>query len=129
MRFQISRILDSTMEKGLAVPFGIKYLEVLEKDTAKNKNSILSTAGYLAQYYANIVKDKVKAVEYFKKMLALNPDNPDIQKYIDILEGRTPTRNPTPKGNAPPAKSFVSKPIPVAKSKSTPKSTKSVVKK
>ncbi|MBL0132076.1 MAG: hypothetical protein IPP43_14055 [Chitinophagaceae bacterium] len=73
MRFQISRILDSTMEKGLAVPFGIKYLEVLEKDTAKNKNSILSTAGYLAQYYANIVKDKVKAVEYFKKCRFLIP--------------------------------------------------------
>ena len=129
MRFQISRILDSTMEKGLAVPFGIKYLEVLEKDTAKNKSSILSTAGYLAQYYANILKDKVKAVEYFRKMQLLNPGNTDIQKYIDLLEGKTPPRSTKPNGNAPPAKPVVPKPLSVAKSKSTAITKKAVVKK
>lgn len=106
MLFQIGRLEDTTMEKGLAVPFAEKYLAVLEKDTAKNKRNILSTAGYLAQYNANIVKDKVKAVEYFKKMLVLDPTNTDIPKYIEMLEGKQPGRPPatTPKGNAPPAK-------------------------
>lgn len=105
MLFQIGRLEDTTMEKGLAVPYAEKYLTILEKDTAKNKKNILSTAGYLAQYNANIIKDKVKAVEYFKKMLVLDPTNTDIPRYIELLEGKQPTRPPavTPKGNAPPA--------------------------
>jgi len=104
MLFQIGRLEDTTMEKGTAVPYAVKYLEVLEKDTAKNKKNILSTAGYLAQYNANIIKDKVKAVEYFRKMLVLDPTNVDIPRYIDQLEGKQPSRPPavTPKGNAPP---------------------------
>ncbi|MBC7873190.1 MAG: tetratricopeptide repeat protein [Ferruginibacter sp.] len=126
MQFAIARILDSTMAKGSAVPHGVRYLTILEKDTAKNKKAILSTAGYLAQYYANIAKDNVKAVEYFRKMLALNPDNADVlQKYVDQLEGKTSTK-PTiaPKGNAPPKATAVKttkttkKPTPV-KSKNT----------
>lgn len=86
MKFQIARLKDTTMEKGLAVPFATRYLEVLEKDTAKNKKSILSTAGYLAQYYANIAKDKVKAVEYLKKMLVFDPTNEAILNNIKQLE-------------------------------------------
>lgn len=111
MLFQIGRLEDTTMEKGTAVPFAIKYLEVLEKDTAKNRKSILSTAGYLAQYNANIVKDKIKAVEYFKKMLVLDPTNPDLPKYIQQLEGTQQTR---------PA-SVTPKSIPVPEKQATPK--------
>ena len=66
-KFNIQRALDTTMEKGLAVQPAVKYLEVLEKDTAKNKASILSTAGYLAQYYANVAKDKEKQSYILKK--------------------------------------------------------------
>jgi len=122
MLFQIGRLEDTTMEKGLAVPFAIKYLEVLEKDTAKNKKNILSTAGYLAQYNANILKDKVKAVEYFKKMLVLDPTNVDIPRYIDQLEGRQPSRPPavTPKGNAPPVVPGSAKPAAKTKSVKSP---------
>ncbi|MEO7922043.1 MAG: tetratricopeptide repeat protein [Chitinophagaceae bacterium] len=109
MRFTIARILDSTMEKGAAVPFGLKYLEILEKDTAKNKKAILSTAGYLAQYYANIAKDKAKAIEYLKKMLVLNPENADIKKNIEILE-KSPAAKPGTTRNG-------TKPAPVAKPK------------
>ncbi len=114
MLFNIGRMEDTTMEKGTAVPFAIKYLEVLEKDTAKNKKTILSTAGYLAQYNANIVKDKIKAVEYFKKMLLFDPTNTDIPKYIQQLEGAQPTRpaSVTPKGNTDPKKESTSKQAP-----------------
>lgn len=112
MLFQIGRLEDTTMEKGLAVPYAIKYLEVLEKDTTKNKKTILSTAGYLAQYNANILKDKVKAVEYFKKMLILDPTNLDIPKYIQQLEAAMqPAKPPSvaPKGNPLPAKAASTK--------------------
>jgi tetratricopeptide (TPR) repeat protein len=85
-RYAIGRINDSTMQKGLAVPFAVKYLEILEKDATKNKTEIISTAAYLASYYANIVKDRQNALVYLKKMLALDPDNAQIQNNIKILE-------------------------------------------
>jgi tetratricopeptide (TPR) repeat protein len=85
-RYQVGRITDSTMEKGTAVPFAIKYLEVLEKDTAKNKNEIISTSSYLATYYANIAKDYEKAVSYLERMLVFDPTNVNIQKNIEILK-------------------------------------------
>ena len=128
-KFNIQRALDTTMEKGLAVQPAIKYLEVLEKDTAKNKSSILSTAGYLAQYYANVAKDKAKAIEYLKKMLALDPNNEAIQNNIKILEKpaqKQPATNP--KGNAAP-KAGNPKPKPVAKSKTSIATKNAVVKK
>ena len=109
-RYQIARIMDSTMEKGLAVPFATKYLEVLERDTAKNKREILGTSAYLAAYYANIVKDRVKAVEYLKKMLVFDPNNQDIQKNIDILK-KPQAPAPKPKGTTSP-KTGSTKPLP-----------------
>jgi hypothetical protein len=75
------------MQNGLAVPFAVKYLEILEKDATKNKKEIISTSAYLATYYANIKKDRPKALVYLKKMLALDPDNVQIQNSIRILEG------------------------------------------
>lgn len=130
MLFQIGRLEDTTMEKGLAVPYAIKYLEVLEKDTAKNKKSILSTAGYLAQYNANILKDKVKAVEYFKKMLVLDPTNLDIPKYIQQLEAASQQIKPpsvTPRGNSLPAKPATTKPATTNSKLKTTVSKKAVV--
>lgn len=127
MKFQIARLRDTTMEKGLAVPFATRYLEVLEKDTAKNKKSILSTAGYLAQYYANIAKDRPKAIDYLKKMLVFDPTNEGIKSNITALEKAPPAKpnTPAPKGNAPastkPAGGTGAKPA--AKTTTKPKST------
>jgi hypothetical protein len=89
------------MEKGLAVETGLKYLEVLEKDTVKNKTSIISTAGYLAQYYANIAKDKEKALIYLEKMLALDPSNENIRKYRDDMKKSATKTSGSTKGTVP----------------------------
>jgi tetratricopeptide (TPR) repeat protein len=115
MQYNIHRAMDSTMEKGIAVPWAEKYLLMLEKDTVKNKKSIIGVAGYLAQYHANIAKDKDKAIEYLQKMLMLDPTNEAIQKNIEILKksaapanratGNQPARGtPAPKSPAPAAK-------------------------
>jgi hypothetical protein len=114
------------MEKGLAVQPAIKYLEVLEKDTAKNKSAIISTAGYLAGYYANVAKDKAKAIEYLEKMRALDPNNETIKNNLEIL--KKPQKQPAtpPKGNAAPK---AGNPKPVAKSKTTIATKNAVVKK
>jgi len=79
----------------------MKYLEVLEKDTLKYKTSIISTAGYLAQYYANVAKDKDKALFYLKKMLMMDPNNETIKKYIADMEKPVKPTKPstTPKSN------------------------------
>lgn len=127
MLFTIGRVEDSTMEKGLAVEPGLKYLEVLEKDTAKNRKSILSTAGYLAQYYANIAKDKAKAIEYLKKMLLFDPANEAIQNNIKALEkalgtkpssGGAAANAPRSNGPAPAPKAASTKPASGTGSKS-----------
>jgi tetratricopeptide (TPR) repeat protein len=94
--FNNNRAMDTTMEKGLAVDPAMKYLEVLEKDTVKYKTSIISTAGYLAQYYANVAKDKDKALLYLEKMLAMDPSNDTIRKYIeDMKKPPKPTKPAT----------------------------------
>ena len=93
MEYNIHRALDSTMEKGAAVPWALKYLELLEKDTVKNKKTIIGVAGYLAAYNANILKDKDKALEYLRRMLSLDPTNAAIQQNISVLE-KTPANKP-----------------------------------
>jgi len=84
--FNNNRAMDSTMEKGLAVEPAIKYLAILERDTVANKKSIISISGYLAQYYANIAKDKDKALVYLEKMLAMDPSNETVRKYIEDMK-------------------------------------------
>ena len=127
-RFQIGRIKDSTMEQGLAVPFAIKYLEILERDTAKNKKEIIGTSSYLAAYYANILKDKVKALEYLKKMLVFDPTNEVIINNINALEKPPPANKP--KGAAVPKTGSTKPPvkkISTAKKIKTSSTTKNTV--
>ncbi|MGH2553693.1 MAG: tetratricopeptide repeat protein, partial [Chitinophagaceae bacterium] len=123
--YQIGRIMDSTMEKGLAVPHAIKYLEILEKDTTKNRREIISTSSYLAIYNANITKDYEKAIEYLNKMLVFDPTNADIQKNIDILK-KAQTPSTKPKVGTTPKTSAIKKPVKktnTTKSKTTSKSS------
>jgi tetratricopeptide (TPR) repeat protein len=124
MQYNIHRAIDSTMEKGLAVPWAEKYLAILEKDTTKNKKTIIGVAGYLATYYANIVKDKEKAIGYLKKMLLYDPTNLDIQNNLKLLEQTPATKPPAtkPKGTATTPKTGSTKP-PVKKTTTTKKKT------
>jgi len=101
MEFAIQSAIDTSMALGLAVPPGIKYLEILEKDTAKNKQSIIGIASYLAQYYANILKDKEKAIVYLEKLVLLDPTNDTFKKYLDDM------KKPDPKGSNNPKTSVI----------------------
>jgi len=123
LMFQIKRAEDTSMALGLAVPPAIKYLEILEKDTAKNKKSILGVAGYLAQYYANIVKDKEKAIVYLEKMQMLDPTNADVRKYLEDMKKTMPRSSTNPKGNPTP------KPATNTKAKTTKTAKTAVAKK
>jgi TolA-binding protein len=102
MEYNIHRAMDSTMEKGTAVPWALKYLELLEKDTVKNAKTIIGVAGYLAAYNANIMKDKEKALQYLRRMLSLDPTNAAIQQNISVLE-KSPANKPEPAPKPTPA--------------------------
>ena len=99
-QFNSERQIDTSMQQGLAVPTALKFLDVLQKDTLKNKPTILTTAGYLAQYYANIAKDKEKALQYLKLMQQFDPNNEVINDAIKKME--KPVKQSTnPRNNTP----------------------------
>ena len=60
----------------------------------------MSTSGYLAQYYANIAKDRENALFYLKKMLALDPNNETVKTAIaDMEKPQKPSKPSVPKSN------------------------------
>jgi len=79
---------ENAMENGYAVPHYQKLLEVAEKDLANetNKKWAIEAYGYLAAYETNTNSNYAQGIAYFKKLLELDPQNADAQKYITILE-------------------------------------------
>jgi len=118
--FNNSKVIDTLKKDSIAVPDALKLFEFSAKDTTKFKKQYISSASYLAIYYANDAKDKEKAIEYLRKWQeadAVNADN--IQKNIEILQ----KANSRPiKGGGPGPKQAGSKPTPSKPSPSvTPK--------
>lgn len=116
MKYNIQRAIDTSMEMGSAVPWAEKYMMILEKDTVKNKKTIIGVAGYLAAYSANILKDKEKALTYLRRMLSLDPTNTAIQQNISVLEksanskpDNAPKTEPAPKAAAAPKSSALNR--------------------
>ncbi len=84
--FRSLSAIDSTMEKGLAVPDAQKFIEVAEQDKAKNKLTLVIAYGYMAGYHANIKKDFSTAIGFLDKILEIDPANADAIKNKDILQ-------------------------------------------
>ena len=81
--------IDTSMEKGLAVPHYTKLTELLEKDTTGNatvKKHLIESYGYIAAYKANTEKDYAGAISFFDKLLAIDPGNADAARYVSILK-------------------------------------------
>lgn len=79
---------DSGMKEGLAIPAYQKLIEVLQKDStdANYQKWMAEAYSYLAAYETNTEKDYKQAVDYFEKVLEVDPDNADAKKYISLLE-------------------------------------------
>ncbi|NWJ51094.1 MAG: tetratricopeptide repeat protein [Bacteroidetes bacterium] len=97
-RARIANIADPKGDLGLAKPFYEKTLQITELKPDERKKEIIEAAQYLG--YQQIIlrekavkeKDKVKtaeysaaAVEYFKKIVALDPSNNDAADAIKQL--------------------------------------------
>ena len=75
------------MEQGLAIPHYLKVVEIGEADTTGNsRRQLIEAYGYLAGYEVNENKNYTKAIEYFEKLLQLDPDNEQAKKNVQILK-------------------------------------------
>jgi tetratricopeptide (TPR) repeat protein len=80
--------IDTAMETGMAVPHYLKLIDIAGKDTANrtNRKHLIESYGYIAAYKANTQKDYAGAIDYFGKLLELDPANTDARRYIEILK-------------------------------------------
>jgi tetratricopeptide (TPR) repeat protein len=80
--------IDTAMATGMAVPHYLKLIEIDGKDTTNktNRKHLVESYGYIAAYKANTEKDYAGAIDYFEKLLVLNPENTDAQRYVAILK-------------------------------------------
>ncbi|MBC6492823.1 tetratricopeptide repeat protein [Flavihumibacter stibioxidans] len=78
--------IDTTMEQGLAIADYQKVAEIAEADKEKNKSLLIQAYGYLGAYEANVKKDYTTALGWFEKILALQPENSDAQRFAEILK-------------------------------------------
>jgi tetratricopeptide (TPR) repeat protein len=87
-RARTNAVIDSGMTAGLAIPHYTKLIEVVGTDSLSetDKKWVVEAYGYLATYEANTLKDYEKAIEYFDKILQIDPENVNAKKYIPILE-------------------------------------------
>lgn len=78
---------DKDMSQGLAIPAYQKLIEVLQKkpNDTNYKKWMVEAYAYLAAYETNTQKDYAEAVDYFEKVLEIDPQNTDAKKYIDLL--------------------------------------------
>jgi lipoprotein NlpI len=54
--------------------------------TDANKRWLLEAYNYLAAYETNTEKNYEEAIEYFDKVLELNPEDAEAKKYKSMLE-------------------------------------------
>ena len=87
-RARTNAVIDSGMTAGLAIPHYNKLIEVVGTDSLSetDKKWVVEAYGYLATYEANTLKDYEKAIEYFDKILQIDPENVNAKKFIPILE-------------------------------------------
>jgi tetratricopeptide (TPR) repeat protein len=85
-RARSNALIDTAMLNGLAVPHYIKLVEVASADSVKNRALLLSAYQYLGAYEATITKNYTASLEYYDKVLALDPDDADAGKNVKILE-------------------------------------------
>ena len=84
-RARVNSAIDKETTLGLAKPFYEKALTILVLDTAKYKKEISEVYAYLGFYYY-IKEDKSTSIEYWKKLLELDPANAKAMEAINALE-------------------------------------------
>ncbi|HEX2845152.1 MAG TPA: tetratricopeptide repeat protein [Chitinophagaceae bacterium] len=84
--------IDTAMAEGLAIPHYQKLVQTIDSvatPSASDKKWLIEAYNYMAAYETNTKKDYPAAIEYFKKILVVDPANETAQKYITMLEKMT----------------------------------------
>lgn len=87
---------DPDTSKGTAIPAVDEYISYLMKDTAKNKNRIISQHGYKIYYYIVKAQDFQKALEAAEAILALSPTDAYGQQAKDVAEKQLKAKGQRP---------------------------------
>lgn len=74
-RVKAAMLADADTSVGSAIPAIDQYNAFLAKDTAKNKNKIITNVGYKVYFYANKAKDYPKAIASLDEILAIDATN------------------------------------------------------
>ncbi|HEV7331496.1 MAG TPA: tetratricopeptide repeat protein [Flavisolibacter sp.] len=87
-RARVNAVRDTGMKEGLAIPHYQKLVDVLqsEEPNENNKKWLLEAYNYMAAYETNTTKNYDAAINYFDKVLELNPEDADAKKYKAMLE-------------------------------------------
>ena len=87
-RARTNAVIDSGMTAGLAIPYYTKLIETIKMDSlsSTDRKWVVEAYAYIAAYEANTQKNYDKAIEYFDKILEIDPENVNAKKYIPILE-------------------------------------------
>jgi hypothetical protein len=66
----------------------MKLIDIDTKDTTNktNRKHLIEAYGYIAAYKANSEKDYAGSIDYFGRLLGLDPGNADASRYIAILK-------------------------------------------
>lgn len=84
-RARANAAIDKETTLGLAKPYYEKALEIIIKDPVKYKKDISEVYAYLGFYYY-VKDDTATSIEYWKKLLEVDPENQKAQEAIASLE-------------------------------------------
>ncbi|MFZ4771856.1 MAG: tetratricopeptide repeat protein [Ferruginibacter sp.] len=85
-RVKCNEAMDSSMQKGLAVPHLEALVAFALKDTVKYKPQLLLGLNKLVVYYVNIKKDKARSIAYLTQYLLFDPANKEAEKILNKLK-------------------------------------------
>ena len=76
--------LDGFDERGTAIPYYTKFIELGEGDPARNKKNLVEAYLYCFSFY-DLIKQPTDACTFFNKAKALDPENPDIKEFESVV--------------------------------------------
>jgi len=88
-RARVYSNLDPDTKEGLAKPFYDKLVEKASADSVKYSKDILEAYNYLGYYYL-VNKKYCESLEYWDKILAIDPANENANSAIKDLKARCP---------------------------------------
>ena len=78
--------VDSTGEKGLAIPMYEKVVEIASKSPDKYKKELIESYDYLGQYALHRKDNVMEAKGFYEKILQLDPTNARAKEFMNVLK-------------------------------------------